>query len=80
MRLNARALKCTVVLDAAGLVDPGSSARVVLQIAVAGGRTVTADVASKSVRKCKATIAEHGVDKTVLLIQGRLEGNANERP
>ena len=71
MRLNARTLKCTAVLAASELVDPGSSARVALEVNV-GGRIFTADVASKSVRKCKATIAEHGVDEPVLLIQAGL--------
>ena len=64
----------TATLDPGGC-DPGNSARVALEIAV-GGRTFTADVAAKSVRKCRATIAEHGAEKCVLLIQGRLEGNA----
>ena len=75
MKLNARALKCTLVLDAAGLVDPGAVARVNLQITVAGARTFSADVASKSVRKCLTVIAEHGADNVALVLQGKLEGN-----
>ncbi len=76
MRLAARALKCTAVLDATGLRDPGSnSSRVMLEIVV-DGKVFGADVAAKSVRKCKAMIVEHGVDNVALLIQGKLEGNA----
>jgi predicted O-methyltransferase YrrM len=79
MKLNARSLKVTAVLDCSGLLNPGSSStRVALEIAV-GGRTFTADIAAKSARKCRATIAEHGAEKCVLLIQGRLEGNAIHR-
>jgi hypothetical protein len=48
---------------------------VVLTIAVAG-RTVTADVAAKALRKAKATIAEHGVEQVALILQGKLDGNA----
>jgi hypothetical protein len=56
MRMNARALKVTALLDPAGLVDPGtSSPRVVLEIAV-GAKTYSCDVASKSIRKCRTTI------------------------
>ena len=80
MRLTARALKCTLTLDAKELVDPGGAARVSLQISVAGGRTVTADVASKSVRKCRAVIAEHGADNVALVLQGKLmdDGTVSE--
>lgn len=73
MKLNARALKCTLLLDASGLaVRNPSSARNVLQIAVAGGRIVSADIAGKSLRKAKAAIAEHGADMVACIIQGKL--------
>ena len=74
MRLTARALKVTLMLDAqelAALPEP-TSARIVLQIAIAGGRTVNADIAAKALRKAKATIAEAGVDGVVCIIQGKL--------
>ena len=78
MTLNARSLKCTLTLDAAevaALGDP-TSTRVALQICVAGGRTVTADIASKSLRKCKTAITEHGTDNVVCVVQGKLaDGN-----
>ncbi len=72
--LNARALKCTIVLDPAeigGLQVP-TTARVTLRIS-AGGRTYTADVATKSLRKAQASIA--GADCAVF-IQGKLVGDA----
>jgi hypothetical protein len=55
--LTARVLKCTVLLDPAeiealALVD--GIPRVQLSIRIADGRTVTADIAAKAVRK------EHG--------------------
>ena len=76
MRLTARALKCTLVLDASELADLGNgSARVGLAISV-GGQSFSAEVAAKSIRKCRVVIAEHGADKVALLIQGRLVGNA----
>jgi hypothetical protein len=73
MKLNARALKVSAVLDPLGLRDPGSASRVVLEIAV-NGKTYTADVSSKSVRKARVTIAENGADDVALLVQGKLEG------
>ena len=77
IRLSARSLKCTLVLNAAELAaqaDP-VGARVVLAVEVAG-RTVTADIAAKALRKAKATIAEHGADQVALILQGKLDGNA----
>jgi hypothetical protein len=75
MKLSARSLKCTLVLDPGGLSDPGSSStRVALEISF-GGRSYTADIATKSLRKFRATIAEHGAANVVCLIQGKLDGN-----
>ena len=56
MKLSARALKVSAVLEPSGLRDPGGASRVTLEIAV-GGKTYSADIASKSIRKCRATIA-----------------------
>ncbi len=36
------------------------------------GRTVTADIAAKSLRKAKAMIAEHGADNVATIVQGKL--------
>jgi hypothetical protein len=72
--LNGRALKVTAPLDPAELVAlrvPDGQPRIRLQIKVAG-RTVSADIASKSLRKAIATIRETGADGCVALIQGKL--------
>jgi hypothetical protein len=46
------------------------------EIAVAvGGRTVIADLATKSVRKAVKTLTENGADKVILIIQGALASN-----
>jgi hypothetical protein len=42
---------------------------------VVGGRTLTCDIAIKSVRKAQTTIAEHGVDRVAAVLQGRLYAN-----
>ena len=76
MDLTARSLKCTLVLDAsevAALGEP-TTPRVTLRISVAG-RTVTADVAAKAVRKARAAITQHGRDGVAVLIQGKLNAD-----
>jgi hypothetical protein len=79
MKLTARTLKCTAVLDASELaaLSVPDTTRVTLQVTVAGGRVVTCDVASKSIRKCKAVISEHGASNVALIVQGKM-GNGNE--
>jgi len=47
---------------------------VVLRIAVAG-RTIAADVASKSLRKCLLVVQEAGVDGVAVILTGKLEGD-----
>jgi len=72
--LTGRALKVTCVLNAAGILDqpvPEGKPRVTLRILTAD-RTVTADIAAKSLRKAQATIKEHGVEGTVCILQGKL--------
>jgi len=73
MNLTAKSLKCTIVLDAGeiGTLPEPATSRVVLRIRVAG-RTVTADVAAKAVRKARAAVAQHGSDGVAVLIQGKL--------
>jgi hypothetical protein len=78
MILTAKNLKCTVVLDPAEVAALGvpATARIVLRIKVAdGNRTVTADIAAKSLRKAKAVIAEHGAGGVAAIIQGKLSGD-----
>ena len=73
--LTGKALKVTIVLNPAevsALPVPNGTPRVILKIAV-GGRTVTADIAAKSLRKAQATIAEAGADGCAALIQGKLD-------
>jgi ribosomal protein S3 len=72
--LNARALKCTVVLDpseVAQLVASDGKPRVVLAIRLPD-RRVSVDLNAKSVRKAVAAIAEHGLDGVAVIIQGKL--------
>jgi hypothetical protein len=60
--LSARALKCTIVLDPAEVVQivaPDGRPRVVIDIRLPD-RCVSADLNAKSVRKAVATISEHG--------------------
>jgi hypothetical protein len=73
--LHGRSLKVTVLLDPAeiaALRAPEGQPRTRLQVR-AGGRMVTADVNSKSVRKAIATIREYGPDGCVLMLQGKLD-------
>jgi hypothetical protein len=72
----ARKLKVTMIIDAAPFaalraVPDIAPPRTELTVAV-GGRTVTADVATKSVRKAVKTLTENGEDKVVLMLQGVL--------
>jgi hypothetical protein len=70
---SAKKLKVTAVLDAAPFRNIPDSAPPRIELAIAvDGRTVTADIATKSVRKASKTLAEHGADGVVLLIQGVL--------
>ena len=79
--LNARALKCTVVLDpaeVAQLVAPNGKPRVVIDIRLPD-RRLPADLAAKSVRRALATIGEHGPDGVAVIIQGKLVGEPSPR-
>jgi hypothetical protein len=69
--LNARALKCTLVLEpaeVAQIVAPDGRPRTVIDIRLPD-RRVTADLNAKSVRKAVATISEHGPDGVSVIIQ-----------
>jgi hypothetical protein len=75
--LNARALKCTVVLDpaeVAQLVAPDGKPRVVIDIRLPD-RRLSADLNAKSVRRTIATIGEHGPDGVTVVVQGKLVGD-----
>jgi hypothetical protein len=76
--LNARALKCTIVLDpaeVAQIVAHDGKPRVVIDIRLPD-RRMSADLNAKSVRKAVATISEHGPDGVAVIIQGKLVGDA----
>jgi hypothetical protein len=73
---TARKLKVTLVIDAAPLVQMGvppdnAPPRTTLVVDV-GGRTITADLATKSVRKAVKTLQEHGAENVALILQGEL--------
>lgn len=75
-KFNGRALKVTVLIDSheiIGLKEP-TTARTIMRVTVAG-RTVTADVAGKALRRAQAAIREHGADGVAILIQGKLEAD-----
>jgi hypothetical protein len=75
--LTARALKVTVVLNVAEIAKlptPDGQARSKLVISC-DGKSYNADVATKSLRKAKATIVANGVENVVALVQGKLKGN-----
>jgi hypothetical protein len=75
--LNARVLKCTVVLDpveVAQLVAPDGKPPVVIDIRLPD-RRLSVDLAAKSVRRAIATISEHGPDGVVVIVQGKLVGD-----
>jgi hypothetical protein len=77
LTLSARALKVTIPLDAAqvaALPDPGGQVRCQLAIACEG-KVYTADIATKSLRKAKATIAANGVENVFAMVQGKLRNN-----
>jgi hypothetical protein len=71
--LTAKTLKATLVLDAAqvaGLSAPDGKPRCIVRISVSG-RTLTADLNAKSVRKAIATIREAGPDACAVILQGK---------
>ena len=76
-RLTARALKVTVPLDAAeiaALPAPDGQARSRLAI-TCEGKIYTADIATKALRKAKATIAASGAENVFVMVQGKLRNN-----
>jgi len=75
MSLTAKAIKATLVLDPAAvllLAVPEGQSKITVRIAV-GGRTVTADLNAKSLRRCIGAIKEAGADGVAVVLQGRLD-------
>jgi hypothetical protein len=73
--LNARALKCTIVLDPVEAAQIGAAdgkPRVVIGIRLPDRRV--SDLNAKSPRKALAAISEYGPDGVAVVIQGKLVG------
>jgi hypothetical protein len=76
---TARKLKVIIMIDAAPFaalraVPDNAPSRTDITITV-GGRTVSADLATRSVRKVVKALADHGADNVVLILQGVLASN-----
>lgn len=72
--LTASRLKVTTVHNAnelLGIPAPDGTPRVMLRVQLPD-RTMTADVAAKSVRKAQAAIRESGADGVAVILQGAL--------
>ena len=76
--LTASRLKITVILNAAELsavrappTDGADKQRITLRIRLPD-RTITAEIAAKSLRKAQTAIREAGADAILLLLQGQL--------
>jgi hypothetical protein len=77
LTVSAKALKVTAALDAAevlALPVPDGQARSHLAIAC-DGKVYRADIATKSLRKVKTTIAANGAENVFVIVQGKLKGN-----
>jgi hypothetical protein len=73
---TAKKLKITVVIDSVPFVQLGvppdnAPPRTVVTVTV-GGRTLVADIATKSIRKTVKALQEHGPENVVLVLQGAL--------
>jgi hypothetical protein len=71
--LPAKAIKATIVVAPADVlaIPVRDTARTLVRIDV-GGRHVAVDLSTKSVRKAKAAISEHGPDNVAAVLQGKL--------
>ena|SRR5690348_8177126 len=75
--LTAKSLKVTLVLSPAEVLTlsaPDGQPRCIVRVNVSG-RTLTADLNAKSVRKAIATIKEAGAENVACILQGKLEAN-----
>jgi hypothetical protein len=73
---SARKLKITVVIDSDPFVKTGvppdnAPSRTAINVNV-GGRTISADIATKSIRKAVKALLEHGQQNVALILQGEL--------
>ena len=77
LTLTARALKITVPLDPVevrALHIPDNQTRARLAI-TCEGKTYTADIATKALRKAKGVISANGAENVFVMVQGKLKGN-----
>src|SRR3954469_24145525 len=77
MNLETKNLKITTILDPAAVATiptPNGVSKAALRI-TAGGKTYTAEVNMKSLRRCIAAIGEAGPDGVAIILQGKLVGD-----
>src|SRR5689334_21949645 len=77
MNLEGKALKVSTLLDpaaVAALTVPNGQPRISLQVSVSG-RTLTADLNAKSLRRCIAAISAAEPGGVAVVLQGTLDGN-----
>ena len=80
LRLSAKSLKATVVLDTsqlAGIEVPNSQPHVAFVIDI-GGRMITGEFNARSLRRAVAAIAKHDTGGVAVIAQGWLVGSAFE--
>src|SRR5690242_16793929 len=77
MKLEGKGLKVSTVLDSAAvaaLVVPNGKPRFTLQVSVSG-RTLTADLNAKSLRRCIAAMGAAEPGCVAVVLQGTLDGD-----
>ena len=75
LTVTARAMKVTTPLAPAEVAALPSHGQERIKLAIAcEGKLYSADIATKSLRKAKATIAASGVANVFAMVQGKLKG------
>ena len=75
LTVTARAMKVTIPLAPAEVAALPSHGQERIKLAIAcEGKLYSADIATKSLRKAKATIAASGVANVFAMVQGKLKG------
>jgi hypothetical protein len=77
LTVAARAMKITILLDAAAVAAlPVFDGEARCQLIIGcEGKNYTSDIATKSLRKARATIVANGVENVFCMVQGKLKGN-----
>jgi hypothetical protein len=76
LSLQAKAIKATVVLDPSALIGvdvPVGQPKFRIMVSVAG-RTISADLNAKSMRRCVSATEAAGPDGVAVVLSGKLEG------